>query len=511
MYPGHWSKCALLSLVALCGCLLNSGNIFGQQSDRVAEELLRRMDRLENENQRRNDEIAILKSHGMPPAPAVVDSAEVFPLMSEFAEDAPSPAGIQTVECQETVGAQPCAWDKIAASLTGKGSDAESKYPVVKVTGFFQADAIWASQTQENRDALVNGFRLDDAQDGADFRRTRLAATGDVWNNVGYMIEMDFAFPGRPSFMDVFADIRDLPFGHFRVGQWRQPFGMDAMTSVRELLFFERALPFAFVPFRQIGAGVYDSNPDLGLTWANSLFRYPTDPFGNNVGDNGGYGYAGRLTWLAIDGDNNQTLHLGGDYSYADPANDFLRYLNQPELFVGETAGALAPIGVPSNLPPFVDTGLFRANRYSLSGLELAGTYDSFFAQSEVYVNDVSRPDAASVTFWGAYAEVAYVLTGEHHPYNKANGVYTRVVPDHPFGPDSGWGAWEIAGRWSTIDLTDQDILGNELTNYTAGLNWYLNKYTKFQFNYIRPILDSAQAGTTSHADFYALRCQLDF
>ena len=74
--------------------------------------------------------------------------------------------------------------------------------------------------------------------DGADFRRARLAATGDVWENVGYMIEMDFAAPGRPSFMDVYADFRDMLAipATVRVGQWRMPFGMTSMTSVPSAL-----------------------------------------------------------------------------------------------------------------------------------------------------------------------------------------------------------------------------------------------------------------------------------
>ena len=113
-------------------------------------------------------------------------------------------------------------------------------------------------------------------------------------------------------------------------------------------------------------------------------------------------------------------------------------------------------------------------------------------------------------TFWGAYTQLSYVLTGEVRPYNKTNGIYTRVVPDKPFKPGSGWGAWEVAGRWSTIDLTDKDVLGNHLQDLTLGLNWYLNKNTKFQFNYIHPILNSAVSGV-SHADLFAVRAQLDF
>ncbi len=53
-----------------------------------------------------------------------------------------------------------------------------------------------------------------------------------------------------------------------------------------------------------------------------------------------------------------------------------------------------------------------------------------------------------------------------------------------------GWGAWEIAGRVSTIDLNDQlgsafGIAGGRQTVYAAGLNWYVNNNIRFMLNYL--------------------------
>ena len=48
-------------------------------------------------------------------------------------------------------------------------------------------------------------------------------------------------------------------------------------------------------------------------------------------------------------------------------------------------------------------------------------------------------------------------------------------MPANPFSLDGGgWGAWEIAGRFSTIDLNDQlatanGVAGGRQTIYTAG------------------------------------------
>ena len=58
---------------------------------------------------------------------------------------------------------------------------------------------------------------------------------------------------------------------------------------------------------------------------------------------------------------------------------------------------------------------------------------------------------------------------------------------------ESGWGAWQIAARWSYADFSDGDITGGVGEALTLGLNWYWNPNARLQFNYI--------AGRISGAD----------
>jgi len=391
--------------------------------------------------------------------------------------------------------------------LPGYSKTQDPQFPTIALGGFFQADWGWF-----NQDA-VNIATVGDIQDGADFRRARLNAHGDVWGNVGYMVEFDFAFAGRPSFMDVYMDIKDLPLlGKLRIGQWRQPFGMDGQTSVKELTFLERGLPFAFLPFRQIGLGFQQHSQDESVTWAGSVFRFPTDAFGGNVGDNGGYALATRVTsvlWSTEDG--NQLLHVGGGYSFGDPANDRVRYRNQPEFFVSETGGAdLVPAGVPTSVPPFVDTGSIATTNFNLFAVEGGLVLGSLYVQSEAIYALVSQAGGPNLSFSGAYVHAGYFLTGEVRSYNRKAGVFGRVKPLDNFGTYGGRGAWELASRWSYIDLNDNNIAGGRLNDVTLGLNWYLNPRTKFQFNYIHAFLADPTFGD-SDADVFAWRGQIDF
>ena len=326
------------------------------------------------------------------------------------------------------------------------------------------------------------------------------------------MIEFDFGFPGRPTFTDLWLEFHDVPtVGNVRVGRWRHPFSMDALTSIKGLTFLERALPFAFGPFRQLGVGVYDYADNERFTWAVSGFHFPSNQFGNNLGDAGGFAMASRATILAIDENaGSRLLHLGANFSYGDPSDDLIRYRTSPEFFISETGGVASPSGVPNQVPSFVDTGNINTSTFKLAGVEMAAVFGRLYLQSgwiHAFVDQINGP---ALGFSGMYAHAGYFLTGETREYDRHNGIVARVNPQQNLGGEGGIGAWEVAARWSYIDLNDQNIAGNRLQTATAGLNWYSNPRTRFQFAFIHAFLNDTSQGD-SDTDIFALRTQLDF
>ncbi len=389
-------------------------------------------------------------------------------------------------------------------------------YPTVQLHGFFQADVGWFGQDAVNMASIaaINGVPNGDLQDGADFRRARLSAGGDVAENIAYFMEYDFAQPGRPSFTDHIVDLRQfVGDATFRLGYWRQPFSMDTLTSVKDLTFFERALPFAFVPFRQIGLGLFNGAVQGDYTWAVSAIRSPTDFYGGNVGDNGGYGGVGRVTAVPWSADDDQRLlHVGGSYAIIDPSNDVVQYTDLPEFFLGQTniPANVVPPGVPNQTLPFVNTGPIPTQNYQIFGGELVLVNHSLYLQSESVYSHVNQIGGPTVDFWGAYARAGYFLTGEVRTYHRMTGVLGPVVPLSPYGTHSGSGAWEVAAQWSTIDLNDGNVAGGRMNNVTMGVNWYLNQHFKFQFAHIHAFLNSPGFGD-SDADITAARAQVVF
>ena len=65
----------------------------------------------------------------------------------------------------------------------------------------------------------------------------------------------------------------------------------------------------------------------------------------------------------------------------------------------------------------------------------------------------------------------------------------------------TGRGAWEVAYRFSYIDMLDDlTVKGAGLaTDHTFGVNWYLNPYTRLMLNYVHSSDTFNQATEQSH------------
>ena len=444
-------------------------------------------------------------------------------------------------------------------SSTAVPSEKKESYPTHKITGFLQLDTAFYSQDPKNA-ALVGN-----AQDGTGFRRARLAVLGKVAPKTLYQFEFDFASAGRPSFFDNYVEQEQLPFlGAVRIGQYLQPFSVDAMSGFRNLPFLERSLPFlAFVPFRRVGAMASNNSEDERTYWAYSVFKtggfnnaaLGDSRFATDFGNVGGYSFSTRITHLLFHEEGDSRLwHVGDAYDFSQlGANNavgsgttgnfgtpvpFYQAKTTPEFGPG-------PLGYLQNAsnfgsavngtPNFVDTGKYQADNFNLLGLETVYQSGPFSFQAEwmfTNVNSVVGP----VNYNGAYAEGMYRLTGEHRPYDKKLAALKNVVPLHDFISfdadkfgDIGLGAWEVAARVSYVDLRNPNKLdghyydtatnlfnatskaGNgTLTDTTLGLAWFLNAHTKWQFNWIHAFLNNSAQGF-SQADLFVTRVQVDF
>ena len=375
--------------------------------------------------------------------------------------------------------------------------------PTAKWTGQFQTDSVAFVQDEASR-ARYSLF-----PNGAAFRRARIGLFGE-YGAMDYRIEVDFALPGRPSFLDVYLRVVDVPYlGRVRVGHFFEPYSLERITANRFVTFLERtSIDQAFVPARNLGVMASNNDAEERVSTAVGLFRQDSDRFGDAAGNRFESALTGRVTGLPYyEADGERLLHLGLGYSFRGPNDGRVQFRAQPELRLGSTN---------PNVPFLVDTGFIAADFYQLIGPEVAAVWGPVSFQSEASVVPV-RGRNRDYLFYGWYAELACFLTGEHRLYLKNNGTFGRVTPKADFfganksGGITGPGAVQVAFRISQLDLTNENIRGGRLTELTGGANWHLNAFTRIQANYVLARTDRQARGEPTVSHGFGLRLGFEF
>jgi phosphate-selective porin OprO/OprP len=436
-------------------------------------------------------------------------------------------------------------------ALEEAAAASKKAYPLIRLSGFFQVDDGLFSQDANSR------ATLGDIQDGIGFRRARLQALGNVAEFTRYSVEFDFAIAGRPSFLDVWGEQGNIPFfGNIRIGHFRQPTTMDALTSIRHLEFLERNADFqALDPFRRTGIMAWRVAEDelgtiaysayaTGTTFFNgATTTYQTlgdTRFATQIGDQGGISTAirgTRLLYYDEPAEGRYLLHVGAGYNFSEiggtgtTGTGARAYESRsiPEFFVGDaTGGGLTVAGTPF----VVDTGRILANNYHFAHTELAANMGSAHFQTEFLATSLNQMGGPAIFYYGAYAQAGFFLTGESCGYNKLTGVLDYNVKPFTefFGLGAkkrmcGWGAWEIAARWTYLNVSAAPNPANVLVGVpgpppvpnpgvlnesTVALNWWWNQYTRVQFNWIHSMLDNNARGFSA-MDIFATRFQVEF
>ena len=111
--------------------------------------------------------------------------------------------------------------------------------------------------------------------------------------------------------LKTYMEITKVPFvGNVKVGHFKEPFRLEALTSSKYMTFMERGLPIAFSPERNVGLMLHNSYMDNKLSIQAGIFQ-------NGLSDeeqNGNRNITSRISYLPIN-NNDQLLHLGIGFS----------------------------------------------------------------------------------------------------------------------------------------------------------------------------------------------------
>lgn len=403
-------------------------------------------------------------------------------------------------------------------SIVVSGTDKST----MKITGRIHLDA-WGFDTDD--DPVINQFNGgDDPHNRLGFRRIRFALQGEIKDNMIYKIEVEFADAPDAEFRDMYFGWTDLPFfQEVLIGNQKRPYGLDHLNSSRFNVFTER--PFVIEAFnedaRRLGVQSYGVSEDLAWNWQYGVFNQRNiQDEANYLGDHLQLQVAGRMAntfWYDHTSKGRGYGHWAMSGSHADVSDNadqgsLARFRTRPEARTNSTR--------------WLDTGTIAgADSYNLMGLEGVLNLGSVQFVGEYQSNWVQRAGMQNVRFDGGYVYMSYFLTGEHIPWDRTSGTLDRVEPFENFwlvdtargGRAAGWGAWQVAARYSQADFSDEDIFGGEGEALTIGMNWYWNANAKMQFDYISGEISNSKVGNRAGApvrgdyNIYGARLMVDF
>jgi len=290
---------------------------------------------------------------------------------------------------------------------------------------------------------------------GTEVRRARLFAEGAIGDDWSYKSQIDFA--GNDTVLkDMFIRYNGLDFGTITLGQFKQEFGLDQMISSKYGTFIERAMVAdAFYTGRRIG---------VGLAGNADAWHYAASVFGQEESDsegvNEGNGVAGRVAYGPRVGENQ--LHFGVSANWQDSPDEDNEWRIRARPESHQTSVRL------------VDTGVIAdTNSITSFGGEAAWVRGPFSIQAEYQQQSVDRDGGSDPDFTGWYAYASWFVSGDTgRSYKKGS-----------FGRTKAANAWELAIRYSNLDLNDSGIKGGKENNITAAVNYYVNPYLRFMLN----------------------------
>lgn len=296
---------------------------------------------------------------------------------------------------------------------------------------------------------------------GTVFRRARLGVEASIATDWEAEFEIDFA-GGGTEIKDAWVAFTGWRRTVLRAGNFKEPFGLETMTSSADISLLERAYPVALAPDRAIGVAI--------THWAGP-WHVSAGVFGEPAGTPGGDGrdegraFAARSTY-ALHRTPNSFLQLGASVARRTPNaadSGTMRFSSRAETSVSDAR--------------FLDTGdladVRSAVRFNGEALLIAGPLS---VQGEYTRAMVHRSADAAADLEGGYVMVSFFATGETRQYLIDEGEPDTIVPRRTSG------AWELLARASSLDLND--VQGGIATNVTAGLTWYANRHVKWMMNY---------------------------
>jgi len=358
------------------------------------------------------------------------------------------------------------------------------------------------------------------------FRRIRPIFEGTLLNYIDFKIMPDFA-GGSVTLFDAFTNLHYFQEAMLELGKFKPPIGLERLQSPRNLLFLERAFPTELVPNRDLGVqfwGILGETKNLSAPAGGGLLTYQVGVFNgapdNTSVNNGDTATSNSKEVVArlfaqpfLEGGPSFLRGFGfgvaGSYGRQDQSLANLKFTTSAmDTFFTYTPGPVK--GLPLTVMGDGPQDRIMPQLYYYYGP--FGFMGEYVIQSERLSRGTANVDERD---WAWQVAASWVVTGE-------NASFDGVIPRSPLTlHGEGLGALEIAARFHEITFdrelfplfANPDTSARRARAATVGLNWYLNRNLKLQFNYERTLFQGGapKGGDMGSEDAFLTRFQLAF
>jgi phosphate-selective porin OprO/OprP len=359
--------------------------------------------------------------------------------------------------------------------------------------------------------------------------------------------------PGTATIDVAYLDFAKYDQMQLRVGKFKQPFGLEQLTSSNNIDFLERSYVDQTAPGKKLGVMLF-GEPKVGTTYAGSIFQM-NDVENDAKTEEMSYAGRGTLNFAELMGNKDAIYHVGlAGYNNSTAirptsssqssgsnttAGTFFSYRTPgrglSNIFRAQIQGDAVGVDATGTLQSATSDATADIDTKGY-GLEAIAAYNSFKVQGEYTRGDAKAnyrngTGNMSLDNEAYYAEALWLLTGEKYSGSYKKGVFSSIKPMKEFDLDtfSGLGAWELGLRYEAFDVSDTVRSGTGLDNgsrfqgtlncngtssgsantnstqrvsgckagahtYTAGIKWILNPNVMVKAAYSRTTYDDAWA-----------------
>jgi len=359
--------------------------------------------------------------------------------------------------------------------------------------------------------SAISGTDRDTATmaDQFELRRARLGVKGKFAKDFNY--EVVGNLPGTATIDIAYLTWAKYDAANVTIGKFKQPFGLEQLTSSNNIDFMERSYADQLSPGKKIGA-MFSSNPRAGYNLAASVYSM-NDAELDMQSDRASFAARGNINFAEIMGDKESIMHVGlafRDESYSvAPAisNNTSSALNSStsnatratilgfrsggrglnNAFRAQVSGAQQTAASCASTNSVATSGTVvttttctggysygtssgytstvKADAFALEAIFARGPFkvQGEFTKARYNGSNNANPntDYVNADVNAYYAEALWLITGEKYSDAYKKGAFSSIKPKNDFDLDNGkWGAWEAGLRFEAFDVKDATNAG---------------------------------------------------